>query len=60
MHFEFTITIGDILMVASVVIWAIRIDRLLTKLLIEHDTLLLDYCGRSGIDITDLPTRIKR
>ena len=60
MHFDLSISLGQILTFVSVVGVGWRIDRVLMKYLFEHDLLLIDYCERKNIELGSLPTRIKR
>lgn len=59
MHFDFTISIGNIATFALVVLTLFRIDRLAAKFLVEHEILIADYCKRMGIEVRDMPTRMK-
>lgn len=59
MHFDFTISLGNLLTIGLVVIVLFRIDRLAAKFLVEHEILIADYCKRIGIEIEDMPTRMK-
>lgn len=59
MHFDFTISFGNMLTLAVVVFGLFRIDRLAAKFLVEHEILISDYCKRLGIEQKDLPTRMK-
>jgi len=66
MHFDFTVTIGSVTLAFLVVglIWRVertllRVDRLVGKLSVEHEILILDYCSRNNIKIESMPTRIK-
>jgi hypothetical protein len=62
MHFDATISIGNIVAFFTIIgaIW--RIERLMNWFLIEHEILIKDYCSRQNppIEIGDLPTRSKR
>lgn len=59
MHFDFTISIGNILTLAGVGFFLFRMDRLAAKFLVEHEILISDYCKRVGIETKDMPTRMK-
>ena len=59
MHFDFTISIGNIvtICVAAGAVW--RMEGLLRWFMVEHEILIQDYCKRVGIEIKELPTRTK-
>ena len=63
MHFDLTISLGNILTIIGCgLMWLRkerRMERLVEKFLIEHEILIADYCKRMGIDASELPTRIK-
>lgn len=57
MHFDFTVTLGNLITVVALIgaIW--RAERLLQWFLVEHEILIKDYCERHGVEVKDLPTR---
>lgn len=59
MHFDFTISLGNILTIAAILglIW--RVDRVVAKFLIEHEMLMGWYCKEHDIKLQDIPTRMK-
>jgi hypothetical protein len=63
MHFDLSISLGNVLTVIGVaVIWfrkERRMEHLIEKFLIEHELMVIDYCKRLGISVEDLPTRMK-
>jgi hypothetical protein len=66
MHFDFTVTIGSVTLAILIVglIWRVertllRVDRLVGKLSVEHEILILDYCKRNNIKLESMPTRIR-
>jgi hypothetical protein len=59
MHFDFTISIGNIITIFVVFGALFRMDRLAAKFLVEHEILIADYCKRVGIEVEDMPTRMK-
>jgi hypothetical protein len=59
MHFDFTISFGNLITMGFVAVGLLRMDRLAAKFLIEHEILIADYCSRMNIKAEDLPTRIK-
>lgn len=59
MHFDLTISLGNVLAIGMVFIGLFRMDRLAAKFLVEHEILIADYCKRVGIEVKDLPTRMK-
>ena len=59
MHFDPSISLGNILTILAVIGGLFRMDRIAAKYLIEHEILIADYCKRMGIDIDGLPTRMK-
>lgn len=60
MHFEFNVTIGQIMVMASFVGMVWRVEKLLAWFLVEHEMLISDYCDRKGFKVGQLPTRVKR
>lgn len=58
-HFDFTVTLGQVLTVISFLGMGWRADRILSRYLYEHELLIQDYCERMSIDITRLPTRVR-
>lgn len=59
MHFDFTISFGNVIAIVMVGIGLFRMDRLAAKFLVEHEILIADYCKRTGIEVHNMPTRIK-
>jgi hypothetical protein len=59
MHFDFTISLGNLLTLFIVGAALFRMDRLAAKFLVEHEILISDYCDRLGIKVENLPTRMK-
>ena len=62
MHFDFTVTIGNIISIGAVLgaVWRIEIWlRKLDWMLMEHEILVREYCKRNDIKIQDLPTRLR-
>ena len=64
MHVEFTITIGQVLTICSVVggfgsilAYFRRMERRLDFFLVEHEMLMSDLAIRMGKRLTDFPTR---
>lgn len=63
MHFDFTITLGNILTALAIVGAIVRFEHFAHKIhvfLIEHEILMDDYARRNGIKLRDLPTRVRR
>lgn len=60
MHFDFTITLGQVMLLLGLLGMGWRADRVLSRYLYEHEMLMQDFCDRTGVDINKLPTRIKR
>lgn len=46
MHFDFTISIGNLITLGFVGLGMFRMDRLASKFLVEHEILISDYCSR--------------
>jgi hypothetical protein len=59
MHFDFSFSLGNIVTLVAIVAMFLRVDRIAAKFLVEHEILVADYCKRTGIEVRDLPTRIK-
>ena len=59
MHFDATVTLGNLLTLIILLGWAFRLDRLLSKYLVEHEILINWYCESHGISPKDLPTRTR-
>jgi hypothetical protein len=59
--FHWSISLGDVLVLVSLFVGVggalLRWEGLTRRLLIEHETLMRDYCQRHEIRLTDLPTR---
>ena len=60
MHFDFTISLGQIATIATLIGIGWRLDRQMLKYLFEHEMLMQDYCERNNIELHTIPTRIKR
>lgn len=60
MHFDFTISIGQLLTILTVIGMGWRANRTISKYVYEHELLMAEYCVRNKIIIDTLPTRIKR
>lgn len=59
MHFDFTISLGNLVTLAMLGFGLFRMDRLAAKFLVEHEILIADYCSRMGIKVENMPTRMK-
>lgn len=62
MHFDFTLTLGDVLKVVAIgaVLWRVeQVHGWIKSFLVEHEFLISDYCERNHIKPSDLPTRQK-
>lgn len=57
-HFEWTFNLTNLLMFGAIVGYAWRLEKIITRFLVEHEILVRDYCKRVGIKINDLPTRL--
>jgi len=62
----FHVMLGTIVLACGVMgfLWRILVsvretNSIMEKFLIEHEILILDYCKRLGIEVKDLPTRMK-
>ena len=64
MRLDLTISLGNIITIATVCIAAVgmvtRINKLLDRFFVEHEMLIKDYCDRTGQKSVDLPTRVRR
>lgn len=62
MHFEWTISAGQLATVCTLLGVFLRLNRLLDFFTIEHEYLMQDMADRKGTKLDDLPTRraIKR
>lgn len=60
MHFDFTISLGQVATIATLLGVGWRLDRQMLKYMFEHEMLITEYCEQKGIEITSLPTRVKR
>lgn len=63
MHFDFTVTLGNIFTALAIVGAIIRFEHFAHKIhvfLIEHEILMVDYAKRNGIKLSDFPTRLRR
>ncbi len=57
MHFDLTVSLGNIVTLGTL-LWAIvRTDRRLSRYDIEHETLMSWYCKAHNFKLRDLPTR---
>lgn len=59
MHWTMDISIGNVITLVGVAIALFRMDRIASKFLIEHEILISDYCKRIGIEVKDMPTRMR-
>lgn len=57
MHFDLTITLGNLMTLVALLAVAFRIERAYNLYAIEHEMLMTDYCEQRGIRLRDLPTR---
>jgi hypothetical protein len=60
MHFDFTVSLGQVLTIATLLGMSWKANRVISKYLYEHELLMQDYCDRNKITLSGLPTRIKR
>lgn len=60
MHFDFTISLGQMVTLGVVTLATFRLESLISRFGIEHEILIRDYCERKGIRLGDLPTRFRR
>ena len=60
MHFDLTVTLGQIVTLVTLLLMGWRADRILSKYMYEHELLMQKYCDDVGLDINKLPTRIRR
>lgn len=60
MHFDFTISLGNILTIVAILGLGLKLHRVVMMFLLEHDLLIQDYCERHGISLNGLPTRLAR
>lgn len=60
LRWDFTVSFGNVVTLLACALYAIRLDRLLTRFLVEHEMLMSWYCKEHGIDPKDLPTRVGR
>jgi hypothetical protein len=63
LHWDFTITFGNVLTIASMAFLLLGINHRVSKWLdhfsIEHEILIRDYCERHDLRVNDLPTRFR-
>jgi hypothetical protein len=63
MHWDFTISFGNILTMITFVFFLIglnyKVQKWLDHFSIEHEILIRDYCERHDLKVTDLPTRFR-
>jgi hypothetical protein len=59
-HFDFTVTLGQVVMLFALAGGFLRIERKLMYFLTEHEMLILEYAERHGKKLSDLPTRSVR
>jgi hypothetical protein len=62
-HFDFTITFGNVFTSLAVIGAIFRFEYFAHKIhlfLMEHEILMHDYAKRNGIEIADLPTRLRK
>jgi len=60
MHFDLTITLGQLSIFLAIVGVGWGIARKLSVYQIEHEMLMQKYCNELGIDLNDLPTRHRK
>jgi len=60
MHFDFTISLGQVVVIITLLGFFLRMDSFIRMILLEHDLLIEDYCERKGKKISELPTRRMR
>ena len=60
MHFDFTVTLGQVVMLLALAGGFLRIERKLMYFLTEHEMLIAEYAERNGKKVSDLPTRSVR
>lgn len=60
MHFDFTVTLGQVVVLVSFLGILLRIESFFRLLIFEHELLIEDYCERKGKKVSDLPTRRMR
>lgn len=57
MHFDLSISVGNIITLGTI-LWAIiRTDRRIGRYDVEHETLMAWYCKAHNIRLRDIPTR---
>jgi hypothetical protein len=59
MHFDGTFSLGNMVTMAVAIGVLVRMDRIAAKFLVEHEILISDYCKRIGVEVKDLPTRMR-
>jgi hypothetical protein len=57
MHFDLTVSLGNIIAIGTIVAAFLTIDRRLTHYSVEHEMLMGWYCREHGITPDELPTR---
>lgn len=57
MHFDFTVSLGNVVAIGTVIAAFLAIDRRLNKRLVEHEMLVSWYCREHGMIPAELPTR---
>lgn len=59
MHLDFSVSVGQIAVIITLlgVLW--RVERVYNLYSIEHEMLMTDLCDRKGIKLHMLPTRSK-
>lgn len=56
----FTISLGDIAVVISILTFLWKVEKWLNTLKVEHEILIQDYLKRHGLKSYDLPTRSRK
>jgi hypothetical protein len=59
MHFDFTITLGNVAVILAILGVGWRVNKFVMMLIFEHELLIQDYCERKGISLGEIPTRRK-
>jgi hypothetical protein len=59
MHFDMTISLGQIAVIVTLVGVAVGAVRRMDWYMVEHEILMQDYCERRRVKVKDLPTRQK-
>jgi len=57
MHFDLTVSLGNLVTIGALLIAIIRWDRKLARYDVEHEMLIGWYCKSHNMRVRDLPTR---